>query len=233
MAASACGRGHDAGAGEAPTETKAPAEVGKPARGKAVIDPWKADSNAYRRWGSPASPYRDEGRYIAFLDSFLAVDSLPEALHERADERRRIAMLNRPGTIAADFRYLERHGGESRLHALDSPMTLLIFYDPECPHCNDIIHFLASSKAINRAIAEKSLTVIAIYVEGKRDVWDRTLNELPDDWLVGYDLTGILENEIYDLPAMPTPYLLDSDKQVILKDPGVKALIARISKGQS
>lgn len=199
--------------------------------GREAIDPWTADSLAYWHWGSPASPYRDEGRYIAFLDSLLAIDTLPEALRERALDRRRVAMLNRPGSIASDFRYLERQGGESRLHDLQSPLTLLVFYDPECPHCGDILRALASSKAINRAIADNRLTVLAIYAEGKRDVWDQTRDGLPGNWLVGYDLTGILDEEIYDLPAMPTPYLLDSDKRVILKDPEVKALVSRISRG--
>ena len=194
-----------------------------------TLDPWTADSIAYLYWGSPASPYRDEARYISFLDSLLASDSLPEALRERADYRRHIAMLNRPGTMAADFRYLERDGRESRLHDLQSPLTLLIFYDPECPHCNDILRALAASKAINTAIAEKELVVLAIYAEGKREVWDKTCRRMPANWLVGYDLTGILDDEIYDLPAMPTPYLLDSDKRVILKDPTIGQLLRRIS----
>lgn len=191
-------------------------------------DPWQADSIAYLRWGSPASPYRDEGRYIRFLDSLLNVRSLPDALRERAEYRRRIAMLNRPGSVAADFRYVDRNGKESRLHDLKSPRTLLIFYDPECPHCDDILRQLASAKAINSAIADKSLTVLAIYAEGKREVWDNTRNDLPDNWLVGYDLSGILDDELYDLPAMPTPYLLDSDKRVILKDPTPDRLIRRL-----
>lgn len=196
----------------------------------AGVDLWKADSIAYRYWGSPSSPYRDEGRYVAFLDSLLAVDSLPETLRERALDRRRIALLNRPGTIAADFRYLERHGEESTLHDLKSPLTLLLFYDPECPHCKDILSALALSEGVNKAIAAKKLTVIAIYAEGKRDVWDKTRSEMPENWLVGYDLTGILDAETYDLPAMPTPYLLDGDKRVMLKDPQINRLIGLISQ---
>lgn len=195
-----------------------------------TIDPWTADSLAYRYWGSPASPYRNEGKYITFLDSLLASDNLPDALRTRAEYRRRIAMLNRPGLIASDFSYLERHGGESRLHDLSSPLTLLVFYDPECPHCTDILHWLASSEHINKAIDEKRLTVIAIYAEGKRDVWDKTRYDMPDNWIVGYDLTGILDQEIYDLPAMPTPYLLDSEKRVVLKDPDLTQLIRHIAR---
>lgn len=194
----------------------------------APLDPWMADSIAYRRWGSPESPYRDEALYVRFLDSLLAGDSLPDALRERAEHRRRIAMLNCPGSIAADFRYLRRNGKESRLHDLNSPLTLLVFYDPECPHCGDILRGLANSEPLNAAIGEKNLTVVAIYAEGKRDVWDKTCNDLPANWIVGYDLTGILDKELYHLPAMPTPYLLDRDKRVILKDPTTDQLIRHL-----
>lgn len=210
MLVGACGRSHKSGISSSETQ--------------AASGLWAAESIAYSYWGSPASPYRNESRYIAFLDSLLATDSLPEALRERAKHRRHVAMLNRPGTTAADFSFIERNGREYRLHELNSPLILLIFYDPECPHCSDILRHIASSERINRAIAEKELTVIAIYAEGKRDVWDNSLNDMPENWLVGYDLTGILDEEIYNLPAMPTPYLLDSDKRVILKDPDIRQL---------
>lgn len=193
-------------------------------------DYWAQESIAYRRWASPASPYRNEARYIRFIDSLLTLDSLPEGLRERADNRRQVIMLNRPGSIASDFRFLERHGNEASLHSISAPLTLLLFYDPECPHCKDILNSIASSGTVNTAIDENRLTVIAVYAEGKRDVWEADLNDMPDNWLVGYDLSGILDNQIYDLPAMPTPYLLDSDKRVILKDPQIPVLISRIAQ---
>lgn len=220
MLSAACGRSDIS----TPTpEKESPAGHG--AGTMAPPDPWKADSIAYRRWGSIESPYRDEARYVRFLDSLLATDSLPDALRERAEYRRRIAVLNRPGSIASDFRYLRRTGTESLLHDLNSPLTLLVFYDPECPHCGDILRGLAVSETINAAIAEKNLTVVAIYAEGKRDVWDKTCDDMPANWIVGYDITGILDKELYHLPAMPTPYLLDSEKRVILKDPTPNQLI--------
>lgn len=200
---------------------------------KVVVDPWKADSIAYQYWGSPASPYRDDARYIRFLDSLLVSDSLPEALRERAIERKRIAMLNLPGTTAADFRFITRDGYQKQLHDIKSPLTLLVFYDPECPHCNDILLTLARSGTINAAIDEKKITVVAIYAEGKREVWNRTRDKLPSNWVVGYDLAGVLDKEIYNLPAMPTPYLLDSEKKVILKDPEIKSLLTRIAELQA
>ena len=168
---------------------------------------------------SPASPMRDETLYIRFLRALLSTDSLPETIRLRAEEWLRTASLNRPGTIATDFRYLDRNGNEGSLHQFRTPQTLLIFYDPECPHCPEILSQIASHQGVNDAIAEGRLGVLAIYAEGKRDVWDRTKADIPGNWSVGYDLTGILDEELYDLPAMPIIYLLDGEHRVILKDP--------------
>ena len=44
-------------------------------------------------------------------------------------------------------------------------------------------------------------------------------NELSDEWVNGYDKGQILTNELhYDLSAIPSFYLLDKDKKVLLKD---------------
>ena len=42
---------------------------------------------------------------------------------------------------------------------------------------------------------------------------------MPAGWINSYDSTVSLKNdEIYDLKAIPTLYLLDKDKKVVLKD---------------
>lgn len=173
---------------------------------------------------SPASPFRNETLYIRLLKSLLAVDSLPEEVKLRAEDRLHTASLNRPGTIATDFQFVDRNGNRHNLHRFAGEEFLLIFYDPECAHCSGILRHLANDEAIESAISHGSLTVLAIYAEGKKDVWDDTKWDMPLNWTVGYDLTGILDKDLYDLPAMPILYLLDAEKRVILKDPYPQAL---------
>lgn len=179
---------------------------------------------------SPASPVRDEILYARFLNAMLSVDSIPEALRIRAEYRYRKALMNRRGSIANDLKFIERGGKTSNLHSMKDNMTLLVFYDPECPHCGDILAMIANSKKINSLVEDGFMTVLAIYTEGKRDVWERTKKDMPDNWLVGYDTTGVLDNDLYDIPAMPTIYLLDSDHRVLLKDPDVPKVISLLSR---
>lgn len=174
---------------------------------------------------NPASPVRNETLYIRLLRAMLSVRELPFAVRTRAEDRLKTACLNRPGSVATDFRFIDREGNRLSLHLLQGAEYLLLFYDPECSHCQDILNRIAEDPRIRRAVAEKALTVLAIYAEGKRDVWERTKHDLPDSWLVGYDLSGILDNGLYALPAMPVIYLLDADKRVVLKDPNVTTLL--------
>lgn len=184
-----------------------------------------ADSLGRRYLNHPASPLRDGELYIRFLDAMLSVDSIPETIRLRAHDRLRTALLNRVGSTANDFTYIERGGAHGSLHSSAETRTLLVFYDPECPHCGDILDQIAKAPQINAAIADGELTVLAIYAEGKRDVWERTKADMPANWLVGYDTAGILDRDLYDLPAMPTLYLLDEGHRVILKDPEVTAVL--------
>lgn len=167
---------------------------------------------------NPASPVRNETLYIRFLESLLNAPDIPEDVIERANEKMRKTKLNMPGTIATDFRYIDREGNQGNLHSLKAEQTMLVFYDPECPHCPEILKNIENDPKVNTAIDAGALKVIAVYAEGKRDVWEKTKAELPFSWSVAYDLTGVLDNELYDLPAMPIVYLLDAEKRVLFKD---------------
>jgi hypothetical protein len=48
---------------------------------------------------------------------------------------------------------------------------------------------------------------------------------MPQQWLHGYDPgMAITRRRLYDVKAIPTIYLLDSDKTVILKDTSIEAV---------
>lgn len=90
---------------------------------------------------------------------------------------------------------------------------MLIFYDPECEHCKQIMDMAASLPL------SPDKQIIAIDAENDRDAWTRTKDTLPAEWTVGFATTPILDNELYSLPGSPTLYILDSEGTVIMKDP--------------
>lgn len=167
----------------------------------------------------PNSPMRNEEYYILFLEGLLRLPGLPEAERLRPAYRLEMARKNRPGTTATDFAYTDRHGNRRTLHATRGKRLLLLFYDPACSHCSQILDGLRESAVIADLIANKDLSVLAVYTEGDRRLWDKTKASLPREWSVAIDESRIVERELYALPAMPVIYLLDGQKTVLLKDP--------------
>lgn len=172
---------------------------------------------------SPDSPVRNQKAYADFLQTLAMTDSLPDYVKAVVGERLRIALLNSPGTIASDLKFQDRNGELRSLQSLASQLgdvaKLLVFYDPDCRHCSEIIGKLAADPQISSAVDEGRLVIVAIYAEGDRSLWDRTKADMPSSWIVGYDLSSVVENDIYDLSAMPVIYLLDGTNRVVLKEP--------------
>ena len=184
-----------------------------------------ADSLVDQFLYNPMSPMRNEEMYIMFLREFLRCDSFPDNLRLREVENLRLVSQNRPGMIAHDFRFIDRDGVTATLHSLFTPeersKLLLVFYDPDCSNCHKIISSLATDSKINSDIDNGTLRVLAVYTEGDRDLWERTKGDMPRNWRVVYDLSGIVENDLYDLPSMPSLYRLSSTGRVELKDSSI------------
>ena len=52
---------------------------------------------------------------------------------------------------------------------------------------------------------------------------------MPAGWMVGMDREVVKNEALYDLKAMPSLYLLDGNKQVLLKDAPYEAIRQALS----
>lgn len=95
---------------------------------------------------------------------------------------------------------------------------ILMFYDPECESCHKVLLQMAADTSLAEAVRSGRLSVLAIYTEGNDEAWRKALADIPEGWIVGTDYEVIKTRALYDLKAMPSLYLLDGKKQVILKD---------------
>ena len=192
-----------------------------------VMSAAQADSAAYVKLADiaekylydPNSPMLSEDLYILFLEKLVDSPMLGDYGTLRYRYQMEAALKNRPGMTAADFAYITRDG---RSHMLRSTpvrgQLLVIFYDPDCEHCKEIMAGLSGDPSISAAVADGRLTVLALYAEGDRKLWESTVQMLPAEWTAGLVVSDIIESQRYVLRAMPTIYLMDADKRIILKD---------------
>lgn len=167
----------------------------------------------------PNSPMRNEELYIAVLDAMLESNVLNDTEKIRPQGRRELAEKNRPGRKATDFTYTLASGKTGTLYGVKADYTLLFFNNPGCHACEESIEELKQAPMINQLLAAGRLKILALYPDEEREEWERHLKDFPKEWINGYDRkTVIKEKNLYDLKAIPTLYLLDKDKKVLLKD---------------
>lgn len=171
------------------------------------------------------SPMRNEALFIPVLQKMMASNKLNE------DDKLRPAMLlksvskNKVGSMAADFSYTKPDGSRHRLSEVQTPLTLLLFFDPECDDCHQVIMRLEKTDVLNQLTADRQLTVLAIYPGENKRLWQTMAQHMLPTWEIGMDESQtIYDKELYDILGFPSLYLLDQQKTVILKDASLTAL---------
>ena len=167
----------------------------------------------------PNSPLRDEDLYGAYASRLAAYEGYTEVQKEKYARDARLCALNKVGTKAADFRFANRRGKIRTLYGVEAPYTLLFFSNPGCEACMSIINVLKEDPQISGMISSGRLKVLNIYIDEDLDAWRSYMPIYPDEWYNGFDPDFVIRNEtLYNVRAIPSLYLLDSDKTVLLKD---------------
>lgn len=168
----------------------------------------------------PNSPFRNEEYYIAVVHYILGDNCTSELEKSRPERRLEMMLKNRPGDVAADFVYTLESGRTGRLHNIKSDYTLLLFNNPDCTACLELKDQIEASPVITALVEGGKMTIMAIYPDEDIAIWLKHLDKWPKGWITAYDNGTVIKNEkLYELRAIPTMYLLDRDKRVILKDP--------------
>lgn len=179
----------------------------------------------------PNSPLRDDDSYIAFAEALGASASVGEWVKARPALLASRLRKNRPGSRAADFAFTTPDGRRMRLTAFadrsdksdksEEAAIMLVFFDPECPTCNETLHRLADSERVAEAIAAGALRILAVYPPEEDNLsedWADYAAKLPATWTTGIISDRDAFGERYALPALPSIYLLDGDLTVMARD---------------
>lgn len=167
----------------------------------------------------PNSPYRNDEYYIPVLEQILESPLLDEYDRIAPMYDLDVARKNRIGMAANDFVYTLRDGRKSRLYDIDADYTILMFANPGCPMCREIMDEITASPLLNEMMEMGALKVLSVYPDEDLVAWRDYLPQMPAKWINAYDDGMVIASEsLYNLNAIPSLYLLDAQKRVLVKD---------------
>lgn len=181
---------------------------------------------------NPNSPFYNEALYGLYLETMLGVLPQTDAVRSSYQFKLELVRRNNPGDRATDFAYYLPDGTRRTLAATPAKndRLLLVFYDPECESCHEVLQQMAADASLAAAVQSGRLSVLAVYTEGNEEAWRKALTDMPRGWTVGTDREAVKQGALYDLKAMPSLYLLDGQKRVLLKDAAYEQIRAALQQ---
>lgn len=176
------------------------------------------------------SPQFSDQLYEPFLNAILALNSIDEIHKLRYRAQLEAVAQNLPGSPAPDFSFVLPEGQKTSLYQIKHPDCLLvIFYDPVCEHCKEVINQIRNNPIISNQLENNQLNVLAVFSGEDEDEWRQNLSIIPSGWTVGMEDGTIQDDGTYIFRRMPTMYLIDNQNNVILKDPTPQTIIETLS----
>lgn len=174
----------------------------------------------------PNSPVRNEDLYLPYVSRLAVSPFVDPEMRPAYDHDAKMCSLNMIGSPAADFTFTDLSGRRHTLYGIKAETTLLFFTNPGCPACKEIIGSLTSNERIAALVSSGRLAVVNVYIDEELDKWREYASVYPRNWYNGYDQSYLIRSDItYNVRAIPSLYLLDSSKRVLMKDAPVETIL--------
>ena len=83
----------------------------------------------------------------------------------------------------------------------------------------EIIEVLRDEPVISSLISSEKMAVLNIYIDEDIQAWRSYMPIYPEQWYNGFDPDFVIRGEeLYNIRAIPSLYLLDKEKNVLMKD---------------
>jgi peroxiredoxin len=164
-------------------------------------------------------------KYYAPNDS-LAIPDLRDRLMKKADElRHSLVGVKAPNMIIQDSTLLLKE-----LYKINADFVIIYFFDPDCSHCKSetdtLLMFYRQEKEnlnfdIFAVCSDTSMQKMKKYIQTKNIPW--TVVNGPRTVTKHY-------STLYDVPSMPTSFMMDKDKIIVAKRLSPKQMIEMMRK---
>ena len=174
----------------------------------------------------PNSPVRDEDLYLPYVTGLSSSDLASEDMKPSYSRDASVCSINKVGTKAADIVFTDMHSKRHRLYDIKTDHTLLFFSNPGCNNCEEVTTRLSLNGRVQELIDSKELAIVNIYIDQEREKWMAAAGGYPGKWYNGYDQDYVIRRDLtYCVRAIPSLYILDKDKVVLMKDAPVEKVL--------
>lgn len=167
----------------------------------------------------PNSPMRNEDYFLPFVKALSESPLTSEDMRPGYEYQARMCAINQFGQQVPDFSFKDRNGRIHKLYGIKAAYTMLFFSNPGCNACKAIVDEVSSHPLVPQMLMDGRLAVVNIYIDEDIAAWREYEHNYPSEWISGYDHNyTIRSSQNYDIRAIPSLYLLDAEKKVIMKD---------------
>ena len=167
---------------------------------------------------NPNGPLRSSELYIPILEALLRAPYYDAYERIYPEHALQMALKNRLGEPATNFQFRTRAGVEQSLYELQADYTLILFSNPDCAMCAMLKALILHDAEIVELLTNGRLKMLLLYPDEDMKAW-RMAKAAEEVWIDACDEQGtIRREELYDLRAIPSLYLLDRQKRVLVKD---------------
>lgn len=144
-------------------------------------------------------------------------DWVDEEFIKNLQERVTKLKPNLLGKMAPDFKMQSYTEEFFRLSEIRADITILVFWEPECGHCEKEIPML--NEEVWKKYSNQSIQIVAVYTQWEKDPWVEFIhNHNLGEWIHLYDpynRSNFRNN--YDIYSTPVVYILDKNKNILAK----------------
>jgi thiol-disulfide isomerase/thioredoxin len=119
------------------------------------------------------------------------------------------------GNIAPNLILESNDGKWYNLYQIKASYTILVFWDPDCGHCQKAIPKLLE---IYKKYEKQGVMVYAVYTQGDGPKWADYIQKNELSWINVWDPYNTSKfRDNYDIYSTPVIYVLDESKKIIAK----------------
>ncbi len=149
-------------------------------------------------------------------------DWVDEEFLTKLEERITKLKPNLIGNQAPDLKMIAPNNQYFKLSEVYSPLTILIFWEPDCGHCKKEIPKL--KELVWDKYQDNGVKIFAVFTQHETEEWTKFIEEYQlEEWINVYDPYHQSNfRNLYDIYSTPAIYILDEDKKIIAKRIGAE-----------